>query len=119
MIQTGEFDFALNTQVDKDVRERMEQQGRKGRFHIAPGSQLEHIQLNRTDPGTEVEASVAASRCPIRFSLTCRCGRPLRWLSIGVPLLSNSTVLPANPQQLSQWPHAVSVPEYALGVQSR
>ena len=64
MIQTGEFDFALNTQVDKDVRERMEQQGRKGRFHIAPGSQLEHIQLNRTDPGTEVEGERSSVKVP-------------------------------------------------------
>ena len=67
VIQTGEFDFALNTQVDKDVRERMAQQGRKGRFHTAPGSQLEHIQLNRTDPGTEVESERSSVKVPHPF----------------------------------------------------
>jgi peptide/nickel transport system substrate-binding protein len=67
VIQTGEFDFALNTQVDKDVRERLEQQGRKGRFHIAPGSQLEHIQLNRTAPWTEVEGERSSLKVPHPF----------------------------------------------------
>jgi peptide/nickel transport system substrate-binding protein len=55
VIQTGEFDFAWNTQVEKDVRERLEQPGRKGAFRMFPGTSVEHIALNRTDPWTEVE----------------------------------------------------------------
>ncbi len=50
VLQTGEFDFAWNILVDKDVRERLAQQGRKGTFHIAPGIMLEYIEINRTDP---------------------------------------------------------------------
>ncbi|MBI3325933.1 MAG: hypothetical protein HYZ81_04420 [Nitrospinae bacterium] len=40
VIQTGEFDFAWNTQIDKDVMERLEQQGRKGVFRMFPGTRL-------------------------------------------------------------------------------
>ena len=67
VLQTGEFDFAWNTQVDKDVRERMEQQGRKGRFRIAPDATVEHIQLNRTDPWTEVEGERSNVKVPHPF----------------------------------------------------
>ena len=38
VIQTGEFDFAWTPGVDKDVRERMEHQGRKGAFRITPST---------------------------------------------------------------------------------
>jgi len=67
VIQTGEFDFASNIQIDKDVRERLEQQGRKGIFHFATGALIEHIQLNRTDPGTEVEGERSSMKVPHPF----------------------------------------------------
>jgi peptide/nickel transport system substrate-binding protein len=55
VLQTGEFDFAWNTQIEKDVRERLAQQGRKGAFRMFAGTSVEHIDLNRTDPWTEME----------------------------------------------------------------
>ncbi len=55
VIQTGEFDFAWNMQVEKDVLERIERQGNRGKIHVYPGASVEHIQLNRTDPWTEVD----------------------------------------------------------------
>ena len=67
VIQTGEFDFARNTLVDKDVRERMERQGRKGRFHFIPGVTLIRILLNRTDPWTEVEGERSSLQVPHPF----------------------------------------------------
>ena len=68
MIQTGEFDFARNIQdVDKDVRERLERQGRKGRFHVIPGQALMQIRLNRTDPWTEVEGERSSVQVPHPF----------------------------------------------------
>jgi peptide/nickel transport system substrate-binding protein len=54
VIQTGEFDFAWNLQVEKDVLERIERQGTRGKVVIFPQANVEHIQLNRTDPWTEV-----------------------------------------------------------------
>jgi peptide/nickel transport system substrate-binding protein len=67
VIQTGEFDFAWNTQVEKDVRERLEQQGRKGTFRMFPGTSVENIQLNRTDPWTEVDGERSSVQVPHPF----------------------------------------------------
>jgi peptide/nickel transport system substrate-binding protein len=67
VIQTGEFDFAWNTQVDKDVMERLEQQGRKGTLHMFPGTSVENIQLNRTDPWTEVDGERSSVKAPHPF----------------------------------------------------
>ena len=53
VIQTGEFDYAWNMQVEDDILRRMEQGG-KGRADIVAGGNIEHIQLNNTDPWTEV-----------------------------------------------------------------
>jgi peptide/nickel transport system substrate-binding protein len=67
VIQTGEFDFAWNMQVEKDVLERIERQGMRGKFHTYPGANLEHIQLNRTDPWTEVDGERSSLKAPHPF----------------------------------------------------
>jgi peptide/nickel transport system substrate-binding protein len=67
VIQTGEFDFAWNMLVEKDVLERIERQGTRGRFHIYPGAGLEHIQLNRADPRTEVDGERSSLKMPHPF----------------------------------------------------
>ncbi len=54
VIQTGEYDYAWNLQVEDDILRRMEQGG-KGRVNIYPGGNPEHLQCNSTDPWTEVE----------------------------------------------------------------
>jgi len=54
VIQTGEFDYAWNIQVEDEILKRMEQGG-KGRADIVAGGNIEHIQLNNTDPWTEVD----------------------------------------------------------------
>ncbi|MBI2468739.1 MAG: peptide ABC transporter substrate-binding protein [Candidatus Rokubacteria bacterium] len=54
VIQTGEFDFAWNMQVEDDILRRMEQGGR-GKVDIAVAGNIEHIQLNNTDPWKEVD----------------------------------------------------------------
>jgi peptide/nickel transport system substrate-binding protein len=67
VIQTGEFDFAWNTQIEKEVRERLEQQGRRGAFRMFPGTSVEHIDLNRTDPWTEVDGERSSLKVPHPF----------------------------------------------------
>jgi peptide/nickel transport system substrate-binding protein len=64
VIQTGAYDFAWNIEIDKDVRERLAQQGRKGLFQFATGAAIEHIQLNRSDPWTEVEGERSSVKAP-------------------------------------------------------
>ena len=54
VIQTGEYDFAWNMQVEDEILQRLEKGG-KGRVVITPSGNVEHIQLNSTDPWTEVD----------------------------------------------------------------
>jgi peptide/nickel transport system substrate-binding protein len=54
VIQTGEYDFAWNLQVEDEALKRMEQGG-KGKADIVPGGNIEHIQCNTTDPWKEVD----------------------------------------------------------------
>ena len=54
VLQTGEYDFAWNIQVEDDILRRLEQGG-KGRAEIYPTGNIEHIQRNTTDPWREVD----------------------------------------------------------------
>jgi len=66
VIQTGEFDFAWNMQVEDEVLLRMEQGG-KGRVDIVVGGNIEHIQCNQTDPWTEVDGERSSMKKPHPF----------------------------------------------------
>jgi peptide/nickel transport system substrate-binding protein len=68
IIQTGGFDFAWNTQVEDEVLLKLESSATaKGRVDIVAGMAIEHIQVNTTDPWTEVdgERSSAKTRHPL------------------------------------------------------
>jgi peptide/nickel transport system substrate-binding protein len=54
VIQTGEYDFAWNIQVEDEVLLRLEKGGR-GKTIYAVGGDTEFIALNFTDPNTEVD----------------------------------------------------------------
>jgi peptide/nickel transport system substrate-binding protein len=54
VLQTGEYDFAWNLQVEDEVLTRMEKGG-KGAVRITDGGNIEHIQINFTDPNKEVD----------------------------------------------------------------
>jgi peptide/nickel transport system substrate-binding protein len=66
VIQTGEFDFAWNMQVEDDVLLRMEQGG-KGRVDLVVGGNIEHIQCNQTDPWTDVDGERSSIKKPHPF----------------------------------------------------
>jgi peptide/nickel transport system substrate-binding protein len=56
VIQTGEYDYAWNLQVEDEILLRLENSGSaRGRVEIVPGGNVEHIELNSTDPWTEVD----------------------------------------------------------------
>lgn len=61
VLQTGEFDFAWNMAVEDEILKRMEQGG-KGRVVIVPSGDIEFIQLNQTDPWTEVDGERASAK---------------------------------------------------------
>ena len=54
VLQTGEYDYAWNMQVEDDILLRLEQSG-KGRVNIWVTGGVEHIQCNSSDPWTEVD----------------------------------------------------------------
>jgi peptide/nickel transport system substrate-binding protein len=54
VMQTGEYDYAWNMQVEDEILQRFEQGGR-GKADMVTGGNMEHIQLNNTDPWTEVD----------------------------------------------------------------
>lgn len=53
VLETGEFDYAWNTQLAPDVIAGMEEQG-KGKVHAAFGSLVERIMINLTDPSSSL-----------------------------------------------------------------
>jgi peptide/nickel transport system substrate-binding protein len=59
VLQTGEYDFAWNMQVEDEILLRLEKAG-KGKVVVSPGGGIEHIQLNSTDPWTEVDGERAS-----------------------------------------------------------
>jgi peptide/nickel transport system substrate-binding protein len=54
VLQTGEYDYAWNLQVEDEILKRLEASGR-GRVLIVPTGNIEHIQLNNTDPWKTVD----------------------------------------------------------------
>jgi peptide/nickel transport system substrate-binding protein len=54
VLQSGEYDYAWNLQVEDEILKRLEDSG-KGRVMIIESGNIEHIQLNTTDPWTEVD----------------------------------------------------------------
>ena len=54
VLQTGEYDFAWNMQVEDQLLKRLEESG-KGRVAIFASGNIEQIQLNNTDPRKEVD----------------------------------------------------------------
>ncbi|HEY7580331.1 MAG TPA: peptide ABC transporter substrate-binding protein [Acetobacteraceae bacterium] len=54
VLQTGEYDFGWNMQVEDEILKRLEASG-KGRVLVTAGGSIEHIQLNNTDPWHEVD----------------------------------------------------------------
>jgi peptide/nickel transport system substrate-binding protein len=56
VIQTGEYDYAWNMQVEDEILVRLENAGNaRGRAEIVPSRAMEHIQINFADPWTEVD----------------------------------------------------------------
>jgi peptide/nickel transport system substrate-binding protein len=66
VIQTGEYDYAWNMQVEDDVLRRMEQGG-KGRVEIAWGGQVEFISCNFSDPWRDVDGERSSAKAPHPF----------------------------------------------------
>ena len=63
VLQTGEYDFAYYVLLEEEVLKRIETGG-KGRVLTIPSSGISHIQLNQTDPLTEVDGERSSLKAP-------------------------------------------------------
>jgi peptide/nickel transport system substrate-binding protein len=54
VLQTGDYDYAWNLQVEDEILKRLEAAGR-GKVNIVEGGNIEFVQLNATDPTREVD----------------------------------------------------------------
>jgi peptide/nickel transport system substrate-binding protein len=61
VLQTGEYDYAWNLQVEDEILKRLEASG-KGRVAIVEGANIEFIMLNPTDPWNEVDGERASAK---------------------------------------------------------
>ncbi|MBU6272544.1 MAG: peptide ABC transporter substrate-binding protein [Betaproteobacteria bacterium] len=59
VLQTGEYDYAWNLQVEDEILKRLEAAGR-GKVNIVVGGNIEFIMLNPTDPFNEVDGERAS-----------------------------------------------------------
>src|SRR5690349_16665465 len=59
VLQTGEYDYAWNMQVEDEILQRLESAG-KGKVSINLSGNVEFIMLNSTDPATEVDGERAS-----------------------------------------------------------
>jgi peptide/nickel transport system substrate-binding protein len=68
VIQTGEYDFGWNMQVEEEILARLEKGG-KGKAVVTPGGNIEFILLNHTDPWTEVDGERSSAKTKHPFLL--------------------------------------------------
>jgi peptide/nickel transport system substrate-binding protein len=61
VLQTGEYDYAWNMQVEDEILLKMEADG-KGRVAIVPTGNIEFILLNFTDPAVDVDGERASAK---------------------------------------------------------
>jgi peptide/nickel transport system substrate-binding protein len=63
VLQTAEYDFAWNMQVEDEILVRLESSGSaKGRVEFVESANIEHIELNSADPWTEVEGERSSAK---------------------------------------------------------
>jgi peptide/nickel transport system substrate-binding protein len=63
VIQTGEYDFAWNMQVEDEILRKLEGGGSaRGSVVIVPSGSVEHITFNATDPWTEVDGERSSAK---------------------------------------------------------
>ena len=64
VLQTGEFDWAWNIQVEPEVIAQIEADGGQGSYHTFPGVLVEYLGLNLSDPRTEVDGQISQKDTP-------------------------------------------------------
>jgi peptide/nickel transport system substrate-binding protein len=119
VLQTGEYDYAWNLQVEDDILLRMEQGG-KGRVNIWATGNVEHTMCNFSDPVTDVDGERSERQDPPPIPHRSR--RPPGPQPSRRPLGGPGADLRPAGSDLGEFPQR-TVPralfEHALGVQRR
>ena len=61
VLQTGEYDYAWNIQVEDEILQKLEASG-QGKVSVVAGGNVEYIALNSTDPAVEVDGERSSIR---------------------------------------------------------
>jgi peptide/nickel transport system substrate-binding protein len=64
VMQTAEYDYAWNLQVEPEVLRQIEGDGSKGHVYSARGTTVESLNFNFSDPNTEVDGQVSQKDTP-------------------------------------------------------
>jgi peptide/nickel transport system substrate-binding protein len=64
VMQTGDFDFAWNLQVEPEIIAQLEADGGQGVYYTFPGVLIEYLGLNLSDPDTEVDGQRSQKDTP-------------------------------------------------------
>src|SRR5699024_8802610 len=67
VIQTGEYHFAWNLQVEPDILTEMEGDDQPGMLTPYPGINIERFNFNFSDPDTEVDGQYSEMNTPHPF----------------------------------------------------
>jgi peptide/nickel transport system substrate-binding protein len=66
VLQTGDWDFAWNLQVEPQILTDLEKGG-KGKVVVSPGTNIERVLINFSDPNTEVDGQRSEKSTPHPF----------------------------------------------------
>ncbi|MGB3306942.1 MAG: peptide ABC transporter substrate-binding protein [Thermomicrobiales bacterium] len=67
VFESGEYDFAWNLAVEPEILNKMATNDSPGRLVVTPGSSIEQIQLNFSDPNKEVDGQRSEMNTPHPF----------------------------------------------------
>lgn len=67
VLQTGDWDYAWNLQVEPQILKQLEESGGKGKLVVGPPASLERIDFNFTDPNKEVDGERSSLQAPNPF----------------------------------------------------
>jgi len=67
VLQTGDWDFAWNLQVEQKILDQMQTDGGKGTVIIVPGTAVERVLINFSDPNQEVNGQRSEMHTPHPF----------------------------------------------------
>lgn len=110
VLQSGEYDFAWNLQVDGNQLDSMEREG-QGVIVKARGGTIEHILFNFTDPNTEVDGERSSLKVPHPFFSDRRIRQAFALAIDRKTIVERLYVKTANVAQFYIWAPEKYVPE--------